>query len=108
MERHAAFPDRDDFRRMGKIIDRIIEKNLSQATTDDHSQYAVEQHVVDVLLFPAGGGDMRLLDANPAHPDELDEGQQVHQAVPTYMQRTKGEGNRIGRSMNDHVLFLSQ
>ena len=84
MERHAAFPYRENFKRVGKIIRRRVEQDFTQPAADDDTQHAIEQHIVQVFLAPSGGRHVRLLDAHPAKNDELRKRKQIHQSVPAY------------------------
>ena len=49
VEAHAAFPDGDDFQRMGQEIGRLVENHLAQAAADDNPEHAVEEQVVELF-----------------------------------------------------------
>jgi hypothetical protein len=46
---HAAFPDGEDFQRVGEVVGRFVEKHLAQPAADDDAEHAVEQQVVELL-----------------------------------------------------------
>ena len=107
VKRHAAFPDGKDFQWIRKVMSRCVEQHFAQAAADDHAQHAIEQHVVEVFLAPAGERHVRLPYTQPAECDELRERQEIHQAVPAYRQRANGQGYRIRHGVNQHCV-LSQ
>ncbi|MPN22934.1 hypothetical protein SDC9_170319 [bioreactor metagenome] len=100
MKAHAALPDRQDLERVSKIVGGLEEQDLTQAATQDDTEHAIEQQVVNVLrrpsqLWPAPGVDA-------AKHDEQGEGQQVHQAIPVDADGAKREGDGIELWMLEH------
>ena len=99
MKRHAAFPDGKYFQRMGQVIAGLVEQYLPQSATDDHPEHAIEQQVVELLdgQQPRPG-----LDPVAAEHDELNESDQIHQAVPAHGKRAEREGDGIELRVEEH------
>ena len=100
VEAHAALPQRDDLQRVREVIERLVEKHVAEATSDDHAEDPVEEHVVDVARMPAG--QQVLPCANLPEHDEEHEADEIHEPIPAHGKRPDVQCNRIELRMNEH------
>ncbi len=54
VERHAAFPDGQDFQRMGGVVGRLIKQHLAQSPARYHAQHAVKQQIIQKFFIGVG------------------------------------------------------
>ena len=98
MKTHATFPYCEYFKGIGEIVSRFVEKDLSQATAEDHPYHTVEQQIIELLV-----ADQRLLlESIAPKQDELDEGEQVHQTIPADGNRADGNCDGVKLGMQQH------
>ncbi|KFB70733.1 MAG: hypothetical protein AW09_004155 [Candidatus Accumulibacter phosphatis] len=103
MKRHTSSPDGEDLQWLREIVARLVEQNLAQTATGDHTKDAVEQQVIELLYRPAGLRKLRMgEDSLPAKPPELEKGKEVHQSVPVHTQRAERKRDRVELRMNQH------
>lgn len=82
-ERTYPLPHRENFKRVRKIVAGLVEQHLPQAAAKDHAEHAVEQQVIELRHRPAGFRKLRMrLNTMFSEPPELEESQQIHQAIP--------------------------
>ena len=49
MERHAAFPDRDDLQGMRRVIAGLIENDLAEPAADHGPEHSIEDEINEAL-----------------------------------------------------------
>ncbi|MNN45897.1 hypothetical protein D3C81_1602520 [compost metagenome] len=99
MERHAAFPDLEDQRRIGNVGFQIIEQHITQAPTDNNAHGHPEDHVGEFFLGP---GRVEIVQAAGGQEPGAADANQVHQAVPVNFQRADGQCHRIDLRVRQH------
>ena len=103
MERHAALPHLDNFNRIRQIVAGLVKQHLPQTAAENNPEHSIEQQIIELLHRPACFRKLRMgLDTILAKPPELQEGQQIHQAIPMNCQWAKRNGNRVELGMNQH------
>src|SRR2546427_1851438 len=59
MKGHPAFPDRQELRRMFEVVGQVVEEDIAESASENHTQSGVQDEVVQVFdgeLDVAGGG----------------------------------------------------
>jgi len=97
---HAAFPQLEDVERVGQVFQRLVEQHVAQPPAEDDAEHAVEQHVVEHVHGPAGPRPMR--DAPAPEHDDLQKGDEVHEAVPVDGDGAELQGDGVELRMNEH------
>ena len=99
METHTTLPDGEDLQWLGEVIGGFVEQDLSEPAAEDDAEHAVEEQVVE--LFDADRCGLHP-DALPPQPDELQEGEQVHQTVPVHRDGPDGKSDRVELRVDQH------
>ncbi len=101
VEGHAAFPDRDDFRWMFKVVvGEIVEERIAESPAHKDPHRRVHDHVVDLIF-----GQRQSLRGRFGFDEKIRRRQpdQVHEPVPAELQRAEPEKNRVDVRIGDHV-----
>ena len=88
MERHAALPHAVDAARIGEQLLRAVHEHVADAAAEDSAERGVEHDVVDLLDLDRAP---RLLRARAHAEPRRDEAGEVHEAVPTHLERAETE-----------------
>ena len=84
-----------------QILAQLVEQHVAETPAEYNSDHAVKQQVVEILVAPT---QVRaLLDTKSAQQDPRDEGDEIHEAVPTNGQRAKLDGYRVELGMDEHT-----
>ena len=83
---------------MRKIITGVVEQHLAQATAQHHAEHAIEQQIVQALSSPQSGR----VRAAACPATRVQEGEQVHEAVPVHGERAKMDGDGVELGVNEH------
>jgi hypothetical protein len=82
-----------------QVIAGVVENHLSQPATENDAEHAVEQQIVELR-----GGDEAGPGTDTVAPekDELNERDQIHQAVPAHRQRAERESDGVELRVEKH------
>lgn len=100
MERHATFPDGENFERVRKIITGVVKQHLAQSPAQNHAEHAIEQQVIEQL-----GVDLWLVqcgDTLASQPQESHETGQVHQPIPMDAKGAEMDRDRVELWVSEH------
>src|ERR1041384_1201602 len=50
---HSALPQGQNLQWMDEVVRRLVEQNVAETAAENHPEYAVEEHVVDIARVPA-------------------------------------------------------
>ncbi len=101
VKRHAAFPHRDHLCGMLEVVRQVIEQHVAQSASDKDSDRRIDDQIVELVLGNrhAARGRSKL-----DHEISRRQRQQVHQAVPSELQGTEPEKDRIDIRIRNHGL----
>ena len=99
--RHAAFPDTENNQR---VIDKgaeVIHDRVTDTTTQYRAECKIKHQVADLCSTPLGTRPPR---THQAQPPAGAKGDQVHEAVPVYFERTNGQCDRADIGIGQHSI----
>ena len=99
MKAHAALPDGEYLQWVHQEIGGFVEQNLAETAAENDPEHAVEKQVIQLLDCE----EARVtLYAGAAEQNKLNEGQQVHQTIPTHGKRAKRESHGVELGVKKH------
>ncbi len=92
VERHAAFPDAEQARRMMDQLAGIVENHVADAAAEDHAEHRVEREIGKLIGRDRQASGRATPLSEPPGRGETDE---IHDAVPVHLHRAERDGDRI-------------